>query len=245
MAEPQVAAVRDLLVRVLGDDLVGLWLHGSAVTGGLRPGSDLDLLAVVAYPLTGPARHNLRDELLTISAPCPAQPGGPRCIELAIRLAGDPPARCDFLYGEWLRDGFAAGGLPQPVADPDLIPMLAQARRTALPLIGPPAETLLPEISPADLRVAMKQALPALTAGIEDDTRNVLLTLARMWRTAVEGDFVPKDAAADWAIARLSGRSAAVLADARDAYLTGQPIGAGTAAGRAASEIAQHLSALL
>lgn len=244
MADPQVAAARHLLGTVLGDELLGLWLHGSAVSGGLRPGSDLDLLAVAARPLSDIARRRLLDGLLAISAPHPAPPGGPRCIELTIRRTDDPPARCEFLYGEWLRGGFEAGRLPRPVTDPDLIPMLAQARRAALPLVGPPADALLPEIPPADLRAAMREALPALLARLEGDARNVLLTLARMWHTAETGDFIAKDVAADWAIPCLSHASAEVLADARDVYRgTARDITGNIR--QAADELARHLSALL
>src|SRR5690606_18364981 len=64
-----------------------------------------------------------------------------------------------------------------------------------------------------------RQALPALLDSLEGDERNVLLTLTRMWRTLATGDFVPKDAAAGWAVARLPAEHAAVLATARDAYL--------------------------
>jgi hypothetical protein len=43
-----------------------------------------------------------------------------------------------------------------------------------------------------------------------------------MWRTLVTGEFVSKDVAADWAVARLPAIQAAVLADAREIYLRGR-----------------------
>ena len=42
----QIQAVADLVSGVFGSDLVGAYLHGSAVLGGLRPTSDVDVLAV-------------------------------------------------------------------------------------------------------------------------------------------------------------------------------------------------------
>jgi len=47
----------------------------------------------------------------------------------------------------------------------------------------------------------------------------VLLTLARMWRTAATGAFVPKDAAAAWAAARLPSAQGAWLELAGRAYV--------------------------
>ncbi|MFN4102372.1 MAG: DUF4111 domain-containing protein, partial [Pararhodobacter sp.] len=78
---------------------------------------------------------------------------------------------------------------------------------------------LLPEISEVTVRRAMHDLLPTLLDGLQDDTRNVLLTLARMWHTASSKTFVSKDKAALWAIPRLARDKALTLAHARQAYL--------------------------
>jgi predicted nucleotidyltransferase len=44
----QLERVVELVREVLGPDVLGVYLFGSAVLGGLRPESDLDLLAVSA-----------------------------------------------------------------------------------------------------------------------------------------------------------------------------------------------------
>jgi streptomycin 3"-adenylyltransferase len=46
----QLEAIVGILELVLGPDLVGTWLHGSAVLGGLRPRSDIDVLAISRRP---------------------------------------------------------------------------------------------------------------------------------------------------------------------------------------------------
>ncbi|MCI0582291.1 MAG: nucleotidyltransferase domain-containing protein, partial [Chloroflexi bacterium] len=40
-----------ILREVIGDAVLGVYLHGSAVMGGLRPTSDVDVLAVTARVL--------------------------------------------------------------------------------------------------------------------------------------------------------------------------------------------------
>lgn len=221
--EQQIAAVTALLRQVLGEGLAAVYLHGSAVGGGLHPQSDLDLLAVTEAVLTDAQRRALLAGLLALSGRHPARPGRPRPVEVtvfcraALSGAGDP--RAEFVYGEWLRDGFAGGAVPGPVADPDHLLVLAQARLGALPLLGPDPDRLLPAISPRRVRQAMRDALPALMAGLREDQRNTLLTLARMWHTTVTGAFAGKDAAAAWACARLDPPDAALLAAARRAYL--------------------------
>ena len=220
----QIQAATTALRNVLGDGLLAFSLHGSAVSGGLQPHSDIDLLAIVDRALDEDQRQALLKHLLRLSARHPAAPGGPRCLDVMVCVLSDLsdngfPARADFTYGEWLRDAFEAGEIPAPTRDPEHTLVLAQARRASIAVIGQAAADLLPELPPADLRRAMAEALPALLQAPCGDERNVLLTLARMWRTADTGDFVSKDAAAAWAIPRLPDRDAVLLDDARRAYL--------------------------
>ena len=220
----QIGLVTTALRRVLGDALLAVSLHGSAVSGRLRPQSDIDLLAIVDQAMTDEQRADLLRDLLRMSARHPAVPDGPRCLEVLVFLLSDlsendVPARAEFVYGEWLREAFEAGEPPTPTRDPEYTLVLAQARRDAVSLIGPCPAALLPEMSPQHVRRAMGETLPMVLRGLRGDERNVLLTLARMWRTARTGAFVTKDAAAAWAIPRMPVRDAAILDDARRAYL--------------------------
>lgn len=225
-AHEQASAVADLLRGLFGQALVAVYLHGSAVGGGLRAQSDIDLLAILSRPMSEVARHDLARALVGLSGRHPAPPGGPRCVELFVFLedeAADPafPARAEFIYGEWLRDAFESGQPSPPVSDPENTLLLAQAAREALPLFGPPREKLLPDVPLHHIHAAMREALPTLLSSLKGDERNVLLTLARMWRTAVTGDFVSKDAAAAWAAPRMPAPEAQTLDRARLAYLGG------------------------
>jgi hypothetical protein len=161
---------------------------------------------------------------MKISGTYPNRPGEPRCIELSIMLkselaAPEYPARSEFLYGEWLRGHIEKGAVPEPLSDPGVTLMLAQARQEAVPVVGPDLSDLLSEIPADQVRRAMCDALPSLVGSLHGDERNVLLTLARMWRTAETGEFVTKDAAVDWAIPRLPPEIGHLLEYARAAYL--------------------------
>lgn len=225
IAIPQEASqALPALKHCLGASLVAVYLHGSAVAGGLRPSSDVDLLVVVDRPMTPEIRGHLVTELLRVSGRHPAKPDDPRPLEVIIfqrtDLISSPyPARSEFVYGEWLRGVFEAGAVPEPSSDPDFTLVLAQARQNATTLIGPPPTELLPIISDADVRRAIGDALPGLLGNLAGDERNVLLTLARIWHTLATGEFVPKHVAAEWAIPRLPAGAAALVALAKDAYL--------------------------
>ncbi|SEN35485.1 Nucleotidyltransferase domain-containing protein [Paracoccus alcaliphilus] len=247
----QMRAAVDALCEVLGDGLRALYLHGSAVSGQLRPQSDIDLLAIIDQSLRDDQRRDLLAALLRISGRYPPAPGGSRCLELMLfRLAdlSDNAARAEFTFGEWLRDGFEAGHTPRPTQDPEHILILAQARHQAVALCGPPASALLPDIPPRQVRQALRDALPALLGGLQQDTRNVLLTLARMWRTASSGDFVSKDAAAQWVMPQLPQHHAVTLDHARMGYLgriTDDWDGRQDDAQSLAGELAAHVTRLL
>jgi predicted nucleotidyltransferase len=63
----QLERVVELVCEVLGPDVLGVYLFGSAVLGGLRPESDLDLLAVSARPTTLDEKRRVVERLLSIS----------------------------------------------------------------------------------------------------------------------------------------------------------------------------------
>lgn len=203
----QALAFASLCRTILGRDLIGVYLHGSLVSGGLHPQSDLDLLLVSAGPLSDARRATLLSELLTLSARNPSGPDDPRCLDVLAVSAAELkvpsyPARSEFIYGEWLRTGFEAGDLLAPVTDPVVTLMIAQARSEARAIFGPSFDRIMTELPADQVHQALLDSLPPLLDNLVGDERNVLLTLARMWRTAIEGDFVGKDVAANWAADR-------------------------------------------
>jgi streptomycin 3"-adenylyltransferase len=76
----------------------------------------------------------------------------------------------------------------------------------------------------------------------------VLLTLARMWRTAKDGAFVSKARAAEWARPQLSRTASDVLALAREEYLGARSVdwsNRSVEVQTAALELAQRIRATL
>ena len=63
----QVQSIVRLAIEVFGIDVLGAYLHGSAVLGGLRPTSDLDVLVVLERRTTATERRALVEGLLDVS----------------------------------------------------------------------------------------------------------------------------------------------------------------------------------
>jgi streptomycin 3"-adenylyltransferase len=226
--EPNVPAevwdALPLLKDRLGTSLLAVYLHGSAVAEGLRKWSDIDLIAVVDEALPASVRAHLSADLLTVSGHYPIDTMGRRPLEVVIVRRADLeclpyPARTEFVYGEWLRNALQGGAVPEAEASPEFTLLLAKAREEAVPLVGLVITDFLPAIPSTVIRRAIGDLLPELAGAVEGDERNVLLTLARMWRTAATGQFVSKDDAGNWAASRLSDQTAGTLLLARDAYL--------------------------
>lgn len=203
--------------------MVGIYLFGSAVVGGLRPDSDVDVFAVSREPLSKGARKRLAEKLMTLSGRH-RERASVRPIELTVVTLSDVvpwryPPQSEFLYGEWLRQSvrLRAGLRPEP--DPDLAIVLSTIRQHSIAMHGPRASNLLDAVPPADVQRAMLESLPKLMRSAEGDERNVLLTLARMWMTSATGAIEPKDVAAAWALTRLPAGHSDVLQLARAAYL--------------------------
>lgn len=118
----QVERVTDHLDRRDPGGVLAVYLYGSAVLGGLRPDSDIDLFLVTQRSLTGDEREALVGLLLQFSG-CRATVVPGRPVELTSVVRDDVvpwhyPPTCDFQYGEWLRDELVADPRPGRRVDP-------------------------------------------------------------------------------------------------------------------------------
>ena len=213
------------LQEVLGQALIGAYLHGSAVLGGLRAQSDLDVLAVSERQMTRPEKERLAALLLAVSGSDLAA-ALPRPIELTIVVWSEIrpwvyPPTMDFQYGEWLRDRFERGELgPWPSrTNADVTLLVTMALLGGATLAGPPPSEVFDPVPAADFVDALVAGIADLLEDIDTDTRNVVLTLARIWSGVVVHTVRSKDSAATWALPRLAPEHRVVLARARDIYL--------------------------
>ncbi|TCJ02050.1 aminoglycoside nucleotidyltransferase ANT(9) [Cytobacillus praedii] len=211
-----------IIEELLGRTVVGIYLFGSAVIGGLRMNSDVDVLVVVNQSLTKETRRKLTDRLMLISGKI-GNTASVRPLEVTMINQREVvpwkyPPKNEFIYGEWLRDEFEKGQIQEPAYDPDLAIVLAKVRKHSVSLFGPQALDILDPVPMADIRRAIKESLPGLIEGTKGDERNVILTLARMWLTVAVGEISPKDVAAEWAIPLLPAEHATLLDLARKAY---------------------------
>lgn len=192
-----------LLTKIFGSNLASVYLYGSSVVGGLQKYSDIDLFVITHRITKQEEKAALVDGLLPISGLYMKGSKLPLEMTIVAKHMVNPwhyPPHFDFQYGEWLRDSFEKGIL-QPWSTqkmPDLAVIVTQILLKSRTLYGLEPAQLLAPVPWQDFMKAMSGDLNRLSADLKDDTRNVLLTCARILSTVKTSAIRSKPAAADW-----------------------------------------------
>lgn len=196
----------------LGNELVGAYLFGSAAGGDFDRESDVDVVVVTADKIsneTFEALKAMHGRIAAIDSWCATQLEVSYIPRSAIRRY-DPPAvlhpRLDRGKGETLHT---------MSHDADWVVQRYLVRERGITLLGPPPNTLIDPVSPADLRRAMRELLAEwFVPQIENPplvrTRGyqsfLVLSTCRILYTLEHGDVVSKRAAARWGEQTLDAR---------------------------------------
>lgn len=130
-AKKQLESSLELLKEIFGLDLLGVYLYGSSLVGGLQRYSDIDLLVIVNRKTTSEEKAVLIDNLLQISGIYMKSSQLPLEVTFIEKAAINPwyyPPHFDFQYGEWLRTSFEEGTIEpwQTNEMPDLALIVTQ-----------------------------------------------------------------------------------------------------------------------
>ncbi len=218
--QKQLKESLEVLKSILGSDLLAVYLFGSAVVGGLQKYSDIDLFVVINRETSLEEKTKLVTHLLQTSGIYMKCSRAPIEMTLVKKAAINPwqyPPHFDFQYGEWLRESFEKGIIkPWETQEmPDLAVVVTQVLLKSETLWGTEPEQLLMPVPYQDFIKALLHGLDGLIADLDDDTRNVLLTLARIWSAIETNSIKSKPVAADWVISRLPERYQSVMKRAK------------------------------
>jgi hypothetical protein len=216
IADADADAVLSLLVdgqrRVLGVDLVGSYLFGSAATGAFEPGSsDVDTVGVLRSDPTETQLAGLEKLHAGIVREMPAWDdrveavylskhalANFRTISSAARISPGEPFHPIEVDHRWLIDWY-------------------QLRTVRIALHGPPVTQVVPPITQGEYVEAVRQHLldPDWLDATDttEDRSNAILTMCRGLRTCRTGEYVSKREGARWA-SEVMPEHAALIADA-------------------------------
>lgn len=183
-----------------GSDLVGLYLHGSAVLGGFSPAlSDVEVLAVVSRPGSAARQFRTGTALGRTIDRCPG-----RGLELTVLTAATARSlgNCPFevrVAGTANGSAHVIPGTGHP-GNPELIVHAEVCRRYGLAVTGPPPDQVFGPVGAERLRWAICQQLDwALAQGGQG---HGVLSACRALRFAAEGSLCAKVEAGRWYLAR-------------------------------------------
>jgi hypothetical protein len=188
-----------LLGRLLGDELVAVWLTGSGALGGVAPGlSDVDVAAVTATDLPEDRRRALAAALAELAMTWPL-----RGIEFVLYARGalaTPERRPRFAINLNVGPRMPYRLSLDPATEPAhwFLLDLAILRDHGRALAGPPPGELIGPIPRRWLLEALRDSLAWHQAN-EPALQQSVLNASRGWRFAEEGVWCSKDAAGAWA----------------------------------------------
>lgn len=218
--ENQIDQCLSLVKEIFDQDLLGVYLYGSAMLGGLQKYSDIDLFVVLNRSTTYEEKTKLVSMLLQISGIYMKSTKLPIEMTIVEKAEVNPwhyPPKFDFQYGDWLRNQFESGNIEpwESKVMTNLALMITQLLLSSKTLFGVEPNQLLPKVPYRDFISATTDGLKDLMADLDWDIRNVLLTFARIWSTVTTDTIRSKSAAADWVINHLPEKYRSVMERAK------------------------------
>lgn len=189
------------LPRVLGSDLVGIYLYGSILDSTFVPGrSDLDCIVVTEEALDSRTLKRLRDWFESALGDDPCHDRIQMSFLVKRRVLEDDPSACLFQFGHLSRTG----------SDGNPIIWIDHFQRGEV-LYGANPREFVPEITPARFRAALIRELGYLREEISVKPRSkwrdqqsyrayAVLTLCRIMYSNTTGAVTSKRDAAQWVI---------------------------------------------
>ena len=212
---------------ILGDQLVGIYLHGSAAMGCFHPGkSDIDLITVVGRPLSDPVKKAYMDMVVRCNALGPA-----KGIEMSVVLR---EVCKPFVYPTPFELHFSAGHLEWYQRDPDdyIKRMNGEDKDLAAHftiiinrgrcLYGAPVRDVFAEVPGRDYMDSIWNDVANAPEDIAKDTMYLTLNLARVMAYQEEGLILSKKEGGEWAAVNLPAEYHPLIACAMREYTEGE-----------------------
>ena len=212
--------------EILGENLTGIYLHGSAAMGCFHPEkSDLDLIIVTEDPPSDGTKAAFMEMIMDLDPLGPA-----KGIEMSVvtRAVCDP-----FVYPTPFELHYSRAHLERYRRDPgeyirgmkgtdrDLAAHFTVIRQRGICLWGAPAETVFGPVPGPDYLDALLYDVENAPEEIADNTMYLTLNLARVLAWRREGSVLSKAEGGAWALARLPEEYRPLVREALREYAGG------------------------
>jgi predicted nucleotidyltransferase len=227
----QVEGFTAKIVNILGDNLSGVYLHGSLAMDCFNPTrSDIDLLVVTRQGMS-------HDTLRRIARVVLQYAGNPRPFELSFVRDSylhpwQYPTPFDFHYGdEWGEKIQTAIDAPEwslwvsdpPPTDPDLAAHITITRARGICLAGKPVAEVFPDVRRADYLDSIMADFEFARNLLADNPIYAILNFCRIYAYLRDNIITSKDEAGVWALAHLPADYHPLIHAALDTYRNNTP----------------------
>jgi len=197
-----VERLSEVLHDLYGDDLVGVYLHGSAALGGFGLDfSDIDVLVIVAQPGSAELQHKVGDALAATADRCPGT-GLELSVITSATAANLRECRFEVHVNASRRAAVVIPGHDH-TGDLDLILHSAVCRAHAVPITGPAPAKVFAAVPRSRLVEAIANELDW---GLDNAPMSyAVLNACRALRFARDGELAGKIGAAQWYLAEHPG----------------------------------------
>jgi predicted nucleotidyltransferase len=233
--QSEVNTLQTELQRLLDQNLLGIYLHGSLALGGFQPErSDIDVIVVTAQRIDLETKRRCIELLLRISKmPCPLDI---RFLAQQDLIPYQQPLRCELHYSEIWRENYQQelrtgtwkhwNGSAQ--RDPDLAVHLTVLHRYGICLYGKPITEVLPLVPESDFRDAIIKDVQVEQGEPLYDPISYILNTCRVCAYLRDGTILSKDAGGVWGLAHLPEQYHPLIHQALALYRSerlGRPVG--------------------
>ncbi len=206
---------------LLGENLVGVYLHGSLAFGCFKPdASDVDILVVARDRLDAATKRRIADALIELSRAAPKKGLEMSVVTQAALREFRHPTPYEFHFSnDWIeRYAADAVDLEAERTDPDLAAHLTVVRLRGVRLLGAPIEEVVPPI-PRDayLRSIANDAAYA-SRNLASDPVYGVLNLCRVLAFIRDGLITSKAEGGRWAVQHLPADFIPLAQAALDVY---------------------------
>jgi streptomycin 3"-adenylyltransferase len=215
---------------ILKDNLVGVYLHGSAVMGCFNPKkSDLDLIVVVERTVPDIDKRSFMDMVIRLNSSAPA-----KGIEMSMVLRSvckpfvyPTPFELHFseMHLKWYEDAPEDYISKMKGEDTDLAAHFTILVNRGRCIYGAPIEEVFSEVPAADYMDSIWDDVAEAPEDISDNTMYLTLNLARVLAYKQEKLILSKKEGGEWAIGNLPEEYRPLINEAMKEYMEGVTLG--------------------
>lgn len=222
---PLMGKITAAFRQELGENLTGIYLHGSAAFGSMSEGSDLDFIAVTERPPTQEQKEHLIAALLQLEREAPA-----KGLEMSVVLLRDcrdfaypTPYRLHYspIHRRAFEQDLSGYCRRMQGVDYDLAAHFTVIRRVGIVLFGSPVREVFGPVPFADYLDSICRDVAGAAQDILHTPLDTALNLCRVLAAAKEGLVLSKAQGAQWGLRHLQGQYRPLLMRAASCYEQG------------------------